>query len=103
VSETDQKTSSTAKRSRILNRYVDGRQQFEEIVAQLPANNNTKFGSEEGILEQLNKKDREECLIYYLKELTDDESKMVGKSKDTKRFAIIRRYFKVAKRPKMKF
>jgi hypothetical protein len=85
-----------------LNRYVDGRQQFEEIVAQLPANN-TKFGSEEGILEQLNKKDREECLIYYLKELTDDESKMVGKSKDTKRFAIIRRYFKVAKRPKMKF
>lgn len=103
MSETDQKTSSTARRSRILNKYVDGKQQFEEIVAQLPANNNVKFGTEEGILEQLNQKNNEECLVYYLKELTEDESKMVGKTKDTKRFAIIRRYFKVAKRPKMKF
>ena len=102
MNEENQKISSPARRSRILNRYLNGKEIYEEIIGELaPGNSNEKLGSPEGILEQLNEKTREETLVFYLVELTADEKKLLAPSKN-KQYSIKRRHLKVVKRSKMK-
>jgi len=92
---------------KVLDKYVDGKQLYDGIIAQLPKRKlkkkaGKKYSTAKGILQQLAVDSLEEVLVFYLKDLDHANSNIAYVKDPDSSFSIEKQSFRVAKRRAMK-